>query len=399
MAERALRRFCWLYPIANAGAFVAFLPLLTFIVPLRAAEIVTAGKYTLLSEALIWGVLVATIANVAAGVASDWTHARWGTRLPWVWAGLVGSWLSYGAINLAASAIQLILAVVAFQVCFNIWFGPLTVLFADKVPDYLKARVSAYANLALPAGSLATALVGLPVFTSNGSRIAVLMLLTAALTLPLLIGWPGQLIDVPDHPTVPKAPTRAGLTEFWSLWLARFFVQLSGNIVPSYFLFYLQAGSAASISQASSEFAIIITVSTGATALASIMVARWSDRSGRRKPFLLGAVALMAIGVVALIAHLGWPTALVGYTLFCSGLGTFQSVNIALVAQSLSAARHRGRDMGMMNIANTLPAMLGPLIALIILDEGSGRFPALFTVLLVTLGAGALALVGNRTLR
>ena len=116
MADRALRRFCWLYPLANAGAFIAFLPLLTFIVPLRAAEIATAGKFALLSETLICGVLVATIANIAAGIASDWTHARWGTRLPWVWLGLAGSWICYGAIGLAAGAIQLIVAVAAHGV-------------------------------------------------------------------------------------------------------------------------------------------------------------------------------------------------------------------------------------------------------------------------------------------
>ena len=108
MADRALSRFCWLFPLANAGAFVAFLPLLTLIVPLRALEIAAPGKIALLSETLIFGVMTATIANIAAGAASDWTRARWGTRLPWIWLGLAGSWISYGAILSADSAMALI---------------------------------------------------------------------------------------------------------------------------------------------------------------------------------------------------------------------------------------------------------------------------------------------------
>ncbi|WP_170112610.1 hypothetical protein [Sphingomonas fennica] len=96
MASPPLRRFLWLYPLANGGAYIAFLPLLTLIVPLRAAEIGGAGKVALLSETLAAGVLMATVANILAGMASDRTRARFGTRLPWLWIGLAASWIGYG---------------------------------------------------------------------------------------------------------------------------------------------------------------------------------------------------------------------------------------------------------------------------------------------------------------
>jgi MFS family permease len=399
MADRALSRFCWLFPLANAGAFVAFLPLLTLIVPLRAMEIAAPGKIALLSETLIFGVMTATVANIAAGAASDWTRARWGTRLPWIWLGLAGSWIGYGAILSADSAMALIVAVVAFQACFNIMFGPMTALFADKVPDRLKARVSAFANLALPAGSLATALIGLPGLTGNGQRILVLMGLTAMLTLPLLIGWPRRLPDVPEEPPVSSATVQPGWAIFWSLWLAKFLVQLSGTVLPSYFLFYLEDGLTGDESGAPIEFAIAVIMATGVTAVVAVLAARWSDRSGRRKPFLLGAVAIMAAGLAALMMRLGWPTALIGYTLFCAGLGTFLAIDVALVAQILPNPRRRGRDLGVMNAANTLPAIVGPLIALAVLGESGERFPALFAVLLAGLCASAIALGLNRALR
>jgi MFS family permease len=399
MTDRALRRFCWLYPLANAGGFVAFMPLLNLIAPLRATEIAAPGKIALLSETLIFGVLTATVANIAAGVASDWTRARWGTRLPWLWLGLVGSWVSYGAILIAAKPMALIVSVIAFQAAFNILFGPLTALFADKVPDGLKGRVSAFANLAMPAGSLATALVGLPAFSSNTQRIAVLIALTASMILPLLLAWPRTLPDVSEQAPVSETAMRPGWAIFWSLWLAKFLVQLSGTVLPSYFLFYLQDGLADDKSGAPIEFAIAVIAATALTAVVAVTTARWSDRSGRRKPFLLGAVAIMAAGLVALILRLGWPTALIGYTLFCAGLGTFLAIDVALVAQILPNPKRRGRDLGVMNAANTLPAVIGPLIAIAVLGESGARFPALFAVLLAGLGASALALGLNRALR
>lgn len=398
MADRALRRFCWLYPLANAGGFIAFMPLLNLIVPLRATEIAAPGKIALLSATLIFGVLTATVANIAAGVASDWSRARWGTRLPWLWLGLIGSWVSYGAILIAARPTGLIIGLIAFQACFNTLYGPLTAMFADKVPDEYKARVSAFANLAMPAGSLATALVGLPAFTDNPQRIGVLIALTAAMILPLLLAWPRTLADVPAVAPASNDAVRPGWAIFWSLWLAKFLVQLSGTVLPSYFLFYLQDGLATTHG-APIEFATTVIAATILTAVTAVSAARWSDRSGRRKPFLIGAVAVMAVGLIALILRLGWPTALIGYTLFCAGLGTFLAIDVALVAQILPDPHRRGRDLGVMNAANTLPAVIGPLVAIAVLGESGARFPALFAVLLAGLGASALALGLNRALK
>ncbi len=219
------------------------------------------------------------------------------------------------------------------------------------------------------------------------------------LILPLLIGWPRRLADAPAQPPVSRHSVRPGWAIFWSLWLAKFLVQLSGTVLPSYFLFYLQDGLGADKSGAQLQFAIAVVMATGLTAVVAVLAARWSDRSGRRKPFLIGAVGIMALGLVALIVRLGWPTALIGYTLFCAGLGTFLAIDVALVAQILPNPERRGRDLGVMNAANTIPAIVGPLLALVVLGESGERFPALFALLLAGLGASALALGRNRALR
>ncbi|MDX3885219.1 MFS transporter [Edaphosphingomonas haloaromaticamans] len=405
MASPPLRRFLWLYPLANGGAYIAFLPLLTLIVPLRAAEIGGAGKVALLSETLAAGVLMATVANILAGMASDRTRARFGTRLPWLWIGLAASWIGYGLVLAARDMIALILAVAFFQAGFNTLFGPMTALFADKVPDRLKGRVSAFASLAWPAGLLGTALIGLPAFTGNNGRVLALIGLTALLILPLLLAWPRALADVPTPPAGAddkQARPRLSAT-FYSLWAAKLLVQLSGNVLHSYFLFYLQEllrhPSPHAPPTAEIGFAGIMTLSTIATALLSIAFGHSSDRADRRKPFLLAAIALMATGLGILILGSSWTAALIGYTLTTAGLGAFMTVDIALVAQILPSDRHRGRDLGVMNVANTLPAMIGPMIALTILDRMGGGYDGLFAFLLCALAGSAIILIANRTLR
>ena len=405
MADRKQRRFLWLYPLANAGAYIAFLPLLTIILPLRAEALAGDGKVTLLSEALLAGVFVATFANIAAGMASDWSRARFGTRMPWLWAGLAGTWLSYMVIATASEALVLGFGLMLFQLFFNMFFGPLTALLADKVPDHLKGRISALANLALPAGTLVAGLVGLPLLVTDGARLVTITLLTAALILPLLIATLGRWPDI--EPSTDRAdriipgPQR-GWRAFSSLWIAKSLVQLSGNVMTSYFLFYLKDDvfrkNGTSSVFAQTAFAEIVVVATAVGAVASIGAGRWSDRSGRRKPFLLGGIALMVVGLMTFVVRGDWIAAMLGYTIFVSGLCCFLTIDVALVAQILPSDEHRGRDLGIMNAANTLPAILGPVLALTLLDR-EHDYNRLFVCLLLALAGSGIALLTSRSLR
>ena len=390
MHDPRLGRFLWLYPIAVAGAFVAFLPLLSVALPLRAEAIAGQGKILLLSQALIVGVSVATVANIAAGMASDWTRVRFGTRAPWLWLGLAGMWVGYAAVAAATSAPGLIVGVALFQLGFNALFAPLGALLPDSVPDRLKGRVAALSNLALPAGSLAAAMIGLPLFASDTLRIMVPGALATMLLLPILI-----VRTAPRDAADRAVPEEAGIrwSAFRSLWGAKFLVQLSGSVMTGYFLFYLQDGLGYARrypgESAQSGFAQVIIVATAATAIVSLALGRWSDRIARRKPFLIAGIAAMGAGLALLALQANWASVLIGYTAFATGLGAFLTIDAALVAQILPSPRHRGRDLGLMNAANTVPAILGPLAALLALDGLRSDYRMLFGLLLVALTLSA----------
>src|SRR5690606_37937998 len=89
----------------------------------------------------------------------------------------------------------------------------------------------------------------------------------------------------------------------------------------------------------------------------------WSDRVGRRRGFVCGSGVLMAVAAFVLAFWQTWPGAVVAAIVLGIGFGAYTSVDFALITQVLPAALDRGRDLGIINVANTLPQVLAPAVA------------------------------------
>jgi MFS family permease len=112
-----------------------------------------------------------------------------------------------------------------------------------------------------------------------------------------------------------------------------------------------------------------------------------SDRSGRRRVFVVVASVLQGVAALMLV---GWPsfsTALVAAGFLGAGYGAFLSVDQALVTQVLPDAGSRAKDLGIMNIGNNVPQSLAPLAAALIIDQFGG-YRTLFAA------AGVCTLIG-----
>ena len=70
------------------------------------------------------------------------------------------------------------------------------------------------------------------------------------------------------------------------------------------------------------------------------------------------------------------------------GFGVFTSVDFALLTQVLPTSTDRGKDLGVLNVANALPQVLAPAVAAPIVALAGG-YPMLYGV------AGALAIGGG----
>jgi MFS family permease len=90
------------------------------------------------------------------------------------------------------------------------------------------------------------------------------------------------------------------------------------------------------------------------------------------------------------------PT-LVGMILFSLvsglGFGIFQSVDTALMSQVLPSAETYGKDLGVLNIAATLPQTIGPVVggAVVLAFGYIGIFPV--GIVLVLAGGAAVYMI------
>jgi len=124
--------------------------------------------------------------------------------------------------------------------------------------------------------------------------------------------------------------------------------------------------------------------------ISSLISGRLSDRTGRRKPFVMAGSTLQGFGLWIIAASNSYTMLLLGVGLVGMGHGVYEGVDLALVTDVLpDRARHAAKDLGLLNIANTLPQVIAPLAAPAILAISRGDYMLLFAV------AGTVAVLGS----
>jgi len=97
--------------------------------------------------------------------------------------------------------------------------------------------------------------------------------------------------------------------------------------------------------------------------ITSVIGGRLSDRMGKRKPLVIISSVIISVASLTLAFAPNWAGALLGASVLGIGFGCYLAVDFALITQVLPAALSRGKDLGVLNIANSLPQVLAPLIA------------------------------------
>jgi len=377
------RKFLLLFALANAGGVVAYAPLLTLIFPARIWDIAGPSAIHWLGAATFAGAIAASVGNVAFGWASD----MMGTRRNWVLAGLVLTVASYVALLFASSLVEIVAAIVIYQLSLNMMLAPLTAWAADTVPDHQKGMLGGWLAAGAPIGALAGVAATSPGLDREWMQFALVCALIVALVSPVLL-LNSSAVPRPIEPSR-RDPEQLRL-DFALLWLARLIVQVSGAVLFSFLLFYFR-----SIPQpvAQSNVAIISATTLAIAFPTTILIGRLSDRWGPRKPFLIGAVVAAAIGLLTMAEHETTLTAVLGYAVFEWSVAVFLALHAAYAMQVLPTPGRRGRDMGILNLTNTFPSLIAPVLA-VWLVPGHG-FPTLFALLagLMVISTICLALV------
>ncbi|MEW2395931.1 MFS transporter [Streptomyces sp. NPDC046862] len=395
-AHRVGRGWTAALSLANVAIWVGWYGPLQILLARQAEDFAPGtgmSKETLLAWVTGVGAVVSLVANPFFGALSDRTTARWGRRTPWIVAGSAGGALSLLLLAGAGGLWSMALGWCLVQLTLNAAFAAVTAAVPDRVPRRQRGAVGGWLGAAQILGAvagtgLATAVGGIAAGYAACAVFAVVGVL------PYVLCCRDIGLGAADRPAW---SSRAFLRGFWLsprrypdfgwAWLTRFLINLSNALVILYLLYYLRDGLHHADPE---EGVLVLTAVNSVTLLATVVVGGvWSDRVGRRKPFVLWSGVLMAAATAMLSVWQTWSSAIVAAAVLGVGLGVFMSVDFALMTDVLPSALDRGKDLGVINVANALPQVAAPAVAAPIVTY-LGGYRVLYLVAAVAGLAGAV---------
>jgi MFS family permease len=381
-------RFIRLYALAWAGGTIAYMPLLSILLPGRVAKLAgtTAGVDWLAAIALA-GALAASAGGIAFGWLSDITRNRRG----WIAAGLALSTGLLLLIGTLESLPALIGAIILWQLALNMMLGPLSAWAADMVPDDRKGLLGGLMAFAPGVGALAGTIVTLPGLAAHQGRLQLVALMVVAAVLPILIARHPVPAGRPNPPVAapPGSARRTGRAALVRLWFARLAVQIAEATLFAYLFFWLVRLDDRVVDHDSARLFTLVMFASVPVALGA---GRWSDRRGRPMVPLFACALLAAAGLGGMALATAVPAALLAYGLFGVSGAVFLALHSAQTMRFLPRPDRRGRDLGLFNLANTLPSLVMPLLAVSLIPLVG--FSGLFALLALLAAVAALLLAG-----
>jgi MFS family permease len=400
--------FVGLYVLSLTGIWVALLTPVIEGLAIRVNSLVpidqAAGD---LSHITVAGAICALVANAFWGRLSDRTTSRWGKRRPWLVIGALGG--SVGLLIVAAADSIFVVAVgwCIAQVMYNAALSALTATIPDHVPQHQRGLISGLVGASLPLGVVAGTFL---VRATHPSMLGILLV-------PAIAGIAAVLVFacvLDDRSAEPQARPRYTVAEFldtfwinpvkhrdfaW-IWFSRLvlWTGIAGfTLYKVYFLIFELHKRPADIPD------LILTatvIGAAATISASVAGGRLSDRLGRRKVFVAVAGMLYGVGLLVIAATKTWDGFLLGTAIAGAGQGLFLGVDLALANDVLPSRETAARDLGVLNMANTIPQALAPTFGpLLLAINGPNNYMATTIAGAVFAVIGGLLVLGVRGVR
>jgi MFS family permease len=362
------------------------------------------NKVTILAIATAAAGVMATLSLFFWGAVSDLTRSRLGKRTPWIIFGAVTGAAGLALIGLSNTVGGLLAAFIGYALLFNALPAAVLAVFPDRIPRDKRGTASAiYGGSQVIGGAVAGIIASQ--FISNPNPlffVAAVVILVGGLSFVAIApdfsskDEPRQKLDLHGLADSFKFPAKA--PDFYWAFAGRFLLLLGLYMVQNFQLYILtdyiglsnnQAGSILALS----GFASLITIVIGIFVAGPL-----SDKIKRRKVPIF--IASMLFGVAVLIPLLS-PTG-TSMIIFAAvsglGLGAFLSVDTALMTEVLPSQESRGKDLGILNTANTVPGIIAPLVTAGIVGVGLGYVPV-FIISLVVIVVGAFSIFKIKSVR
>jgi len=350
------------------------------------------------------GGVLTTLALFFWGAVSDLTRSRFGKRTPWIVVGAVSGSIGLSLIAISDSVGGLISAFIGYQLLFSALPAAVLAVFPDRIPRDKRGTASAiYGGAQVLGGAVANIVASQFLSAPTG-----MFYIASAV---VLVGGLAFVAIAPDYSSKDEPRVKldmkglaesfrfpANASDFYWAFAGRFLLLLGLYMVQNFTLYILTDYIGLSNDESApvialAGFASLITIVLGISLAGPI-----SDRIKRRRMPIF--VASMLFGVAVLLP-LVWPTS-TSMIIFSGvsglGLGAFLAVDTALMTEVLPSEESRGKDLGILNTANTVPGIIAPLATAGIVGLGFGYQPV-FVISLVVIVVGAFSIFKIKSVR
>ena len=395
-AHRVGWGFIVLYTLAYMSTSLLFLAPVLVTLALKVDSLVGIERAPA-SLALVAGIgaLLAMVGNPFFGRMSDRTASPLGMRRPWMVTGLAGGSLGIGIVALAPSIPVLLAGWCITQLFFNALLAAMVAVLPDQVPSAQRGLVSGVLGVCLPIGSVCGTFA-VKLFTGS---------LLVMFLAPCAIGGFFVLlfaVTLNDRRLARADKPKWSLREFagtfyvnprkspdfsWA-FASRFMFVLAYAFLVTYQAYYLLDKLGSAKADVPQQIFLGTLAQSAVIVAASVIGGRLSDRTGRRKIFVLTASIVYGLALFVIAIASSFSGFLVGMAIGGLGFGVYVAVDLALVVDVLPGKADAAKDLGVFNIAGALPFSIAPAIAPVILAMGGGSYGVLYAV------AGLCAIIG-----
>ncbi|SHN46240.1 MFS transporter [Cryptosporangium aurantiacum] len=396
-----LGRFGATMPLAAFGLNLALLTPVVVTLALKVEAVAPDTKERDLGIVLGIGAFLALVSNPLAGRLSDRTASRYGMRKPWLLGGTLLGALGLVVVATADDVLMIGIGWCVTQVAYNGALAALSATLPDQVPSARRGAISGLVGittlLSIVVGSLLTA-----VLDGDLARFLVPALIALALVGLFVFvlsdrvaaGRPAGRLDLKAFlGSFVFDPRR--YPDFGWAWLTRFTFVFAAATGLTYLPFFLSDELGIPTDEVPGRVAIATVAAAAVTILTSVLGGFFSDRLGRRKPFVVVAALVAMVGLIVVALSGSFTQLLIGEIILGLGTGCFYAVDLALITEVLPSADDVAKDLGVINMANALPQSLAPAIAPVFLAIGG--YPLLFVAGAVVGIVGALLVTRIRS--
>jgi MFS family permease len=355
-------------------------PMMT--IALRVAQIDPASKESTLGLLLGIGAVVAIFANPVAGYFSDRTLLKMGKRKSWMVGGsilgFIGLWLiAVGDIK------TMIVGWCLTQLGLNGVAAALMALLPDQIPTHQRGVVSGAMGMAIPAGMIS----GFAIANHYIENAQMMFLIQPGILMVLVAVLCFTYVDQETDPAS-IAPfsfrqmfrdfyfNPVAVPDFTWAFLSRMMFFMALATFFGYQVFFLM--DRFGYSQAEVPGIMVkVNLITSAIQIAGSFLSGWlSDIFKRRKVFIWTSAVLYGVGLLIVGYSDSYNLFLLGACVMSLSFGVYFAVDIALVTEVLPDEKNNAaKDLGVMNVAGTLPQTLAPALAPLFLFAGGSATP------------------------